>query len=215
MYTDLMDMHKQAMEVMEERGVALRSKLKQEKDYLIEEEKKLSGNEFSLKNDKEQLDLRKKNEKRELESGIAEQEKKISELERALSSITNELETHDETVGAGSSLELNKERASQKRLLDAERARLEKIDKEEDESRAENLRNLQTVISEKSVQLLQLKEGANGTKFANPLYQQEASSNVNNAGSSGGDIKSNMSIGKETPDTTTAKKPKKKWKLFG
>ena len=89
-----------------------------------------------------------------MESGIAEQEKKISELERALSSITNELETHDETVGAGSSLELNKERASQKRLLDAERARLEKIDKEEDESRAENLRNLQTVISEKSVQLL-------------------------------------------------------------
>ena len=57
MYNDLMNMHKQGIDVMETRGTTLRSRLQQEKNHLIEEEKKLSGNEYSLKNDKEQLDL--------------------------------------------------------------------------------------------------------------------------------------------------------------
>ena len=182
MHSDLMSMHKQAMDAMELRASTLREKLSHERDNLVQEEKKLSGNEFSLMNDKDEADNMRKNEKKKLEEARSEQEKKIAVLETTLSKIKNDLDDSKTRFLEQNKLALNREKAAQRRALEAEKATLEADAKEEREMRAENLRKLQAMITEKSTQLLNLKEGAGGAKFNNPMFKSESDSSSSNAG---------------------------------
>ena len=174
MYTDLMNMHNQSIGLMKEREASLRKKLEDMKLILIEEEKKLTGNAYALKNEAQSLQKSRSDDASNLEKSIEEQEKKIADLESQLAKIDSEFERANQTQSVQNNLALNKEKAAQKRALEAEKAQLDSDEKEEEEIRAENLKKLQALITDKSVQLLNLKETSSATRFANPMYSNDS-----------------------------------------
>lgn len=171
MFADMMLMHNQSISAMRDREELLKKKLQEEKSVLLDEEKKLTGASFALQNQATSDFRSKEEDKAALEQSIRDQEKKISELEEQLSKLDSEFDRSMQTQRVQNNLALNKEKAAQKRLLDAEKTTFNNDEKEELEVRAENLKRLQDLITDKSVQLMNIKEsGASKIKVANPTY---------------------------------------------
>lgn len=170
MYADLMQMHKQALSVMQDREISLKKKLEDEKLILIEEEKRLTGNSFALKNEAVTVQTTRKEDAANLQQAMLEQEKRITDLEKQLSLMDSDWERALQELTVQNNLALNKEKAAQKRAIDAEKISLDNDEKEEILNREDNLKKLQNMITEKSVQLLNVKEGGAATRFTNPVF---------------------------------------------
>ena len=170
MYKDIMDMHLKSLEAMEERGKTLMKKLQEEKDILVNEETKLTGNTFALKNEAGSIQKSRREDASSLELQIKEQENKIASLESDCAKMDAEFERSMQTLSVQNNLASNKERAAQKRLLESEKMALDNDEREEEDTRAENLKALQTMITDKSVQLLNVKNDEYGSRFANPIF---------------------------------------------
>jgi hypothetical protein len=191
MYGDMMLMHNQSISAMRDREELLKKKLQEEKDVLLDEEKKLTGASFALQNQVGSVSRSKEEDKVALGQSIRDQEKKIVELEEQLSKLDSEFDRSMQTQRVQNNLALNKEKAAQRRLLDAEKTTFNNDEKEELEVRAENLKRLQDLITDKSVQLMNLKSKSK-IEVANPSYKAKRSSLTNGGGvaESAGDIRS-------------------------
>jgi len=209
MYGDLMLMHNQSISAMRDREELLKKKLQEEKGVLLEEEKKLTGASFALQNEAGTVARSKDEDMRGLEQSISEQEKKIADLEGQLSKLDTEFDRSMQTLRVQNNLALNKEKAAQKRVLDAEKITLDNDEKEELEVRAENLKKLQDLITDKSVQLMTIKEsGTAKVKVANPVY----SSKISRGSVTGGASSASPEKSSDANTDGSAAKSKKKGK---